>query len=225
MRLTVMVIGGGRVGSALARRLVEAGHHIVLVERNNERLQQLEGDIPAAHLVAGDGTDPLVLEAVGIRTADVVTAVTGNDADNLVIAALARLEFGVPRTIARIVDPTHAWLFGKGSGVDIAVDQAELLTQLIADELSLNEMATLVKLRRGDLTLVEEIVMPGSAGEGRTIPELDLPAGCVVVAVLRDDQVAVSGNDLRLRADDEVLAVVHAGATGDVARMLGEPQR
>lgn len=225
MRLTVMVVGGGRVGSALARRLVDAGHHIVLVERRPERVHQLQGEVPAARLVAGEGTDPLVLETAGVRTADVVTAVTGQDADNLVIAALARLEFGVPRTIARIVDPTHAWLFGNGSGVDIAVDQAELLTRLIADELSLPAMATLVKLRRGDLTLVEEIVAPGSAGEGRTLAELDLPTGCVVVAVLRDDQVLPSGSDLRLRADDEVLTVVHAGATGHLARMLGEPQR
>ena len=142
MRLTVMVVGGGRVGSALARRLVEAGHHVVLVERHPERVHQLQGDVPAARLVAGEGTDPLVLEAAGIRPADVVTAVTGQDAANLVIAALARFEFGVPRTIARVVDPTHAWLFGDDSGVDVAVDQAELLTQLIADELSLPEMAT-----------------------------------------------------------------------------------
>ena len=222
MGLTVMVIGGGRVGSALTRRLIEPGHAVVLVERRPERVRQLRGNLPDARVIAGEGTDPTVLEAAGIRTADVVTAVTDEDATNLVTAALARLEFGVPRTIARIVDPAHAWLFRSGSGVDVAVDQAELLTQLIADELSLGEMATLVKLRRGDLELVEETVTPGSAGEGQAIAELGLPAGCLVMAVLRDDQVLVAGGDLRLRADDEVLAVVHAGATGRLAHLLGE---
>jgi trk system potassium uptake protein len=225
MRLTVMVIGGGRVGSALARRLVEAGHHVVLVERDHERARQIEGDVPEARVIAGEGTDPRVLEAAGIRTANVVTAVTGQDAANLVVAALARLEFGVPRTVARIVDPRHAWLFGDGSGVDMAVDQADLLTQLIADELSLDQMATLVKLRRGDLELVEERVAPGSAAEGGSISELGLPAGCVVVAILRENEVLVSRGTHRLRADDEVLAVVHAGATDQLARMLSEPRR
>jgi trk system potassium uptake protein len=222
--LKIMVIGGGRVGSALTRQLVAAGHHVVLVERRPERLRQLEDEVPGAQVVSGDGTDPLVLEAGGIRTADVVTAVTGEDACNLVIAALARFEFRVTRTIARIVDPTHAWLFGDGSGVDVALDQAELLTQLIADELSLPAMATLVKLRRGDLLLVEEIVAPESIADGRAIADLDLPAGSVVVAVLRHDQILPFDTDLRLQADDEVLAVVHAGATGHLARALSDPE-
>jgi trk system potassium uptake protein len=225
MRLTVMVIGGGRVGSALTRRLVEAGHEVVLIERRADWVRHLQGAVPDARVVAGEGTDPLVLEAAGIRAADVVTAVTGEDADNLVIAALARLEFGVPRTIARIVDPTHAWLFGNGSGVDVAVDQAQLLTQLIADELSLAEMATLVKLRQGDFELVEEIVARGSAAEGTSIADLDLPAGCVIAAVLRGNEVLMSQEVLQLRAGDEVLAVVHAGVTGHLARSLGEPPR
>ena len=225
MRLTVMVVGGGRVGGALVRRLVRAGHRVVLIERRPERVRDIRRDVPDARVVVGEGTDPLVLEAAGIRTADVVTAVTGADADNLVIAALARLEFGVLRTIARIVDPTHAWLFGEGCGVDVALDQADLLTRLIADELSLNEMATLVKLRRGDLELVEEIVARDSTAEGRSIADLGLPSGCVVVAVLRQDEVLVPQEVPRLRADDEVLAVVHAGATGHLSRLLGEPQR
>jgi trk system potassium uptake protein len=63
-----------------------------------------------------------------------VAAVSGDDADNLVVTALARFEYAAGRTIARIVDPVHAWLFDEGAGVDVAVDQAELLTRLIAHE-------------------------------------------------------------------------------------------
>jgi trk system potassium uptake protein len=224
MSMRVMVIGGGRVGGALVEILTDAGHDVTLVEKNAERAARIATGTPAVRVMAGDGADPAVLESAGIRRVDVLATVTGDDACNLVVTSLARLEFEVPRAIARIVDPVRAWLYDDRCGVDVAVDQADLLAQLIADELSLNAMATLVKLRRGDLALVEELVARGSAADGRPIGELDLPPGCVVVAVLRDDDVLVSRSDLRLRAEDEVLAVVHAGSTGELARMLGGPR-
>jgi trk system potassium uptake protein len=221
MALDVLIVGGGRVGGALARLLTDADHRVTVVERRPERLEPLGVTAPAARLLTADGSDPGALEGAGIRTVDVVAAVTGDDACNLVVCGLARLEFAVPRTIARIVDPSHAWLFDGGSGVDIAVDQADLLARLIVEEMSLGEVATLVKLRRGAFALVEERVRAGSGADGRTIADLELPAACVVVAVLRDDDVLPSQGDLLLRADDEVLAVVHEGATARFEQLLG----
>jgi trk system potassium uptake protein len=92
--------------------------------------------VEGIRLIIGDGTDLTVLEAAGIRTAQVVVAMGEHDPVNLLVSALARFEYGVDRTIARIVDPLHAWLFDPDAGVDIAVDQAELLTRLVADEIS-----------------------------------------------------------------------------------------
>jgi trk system potassium uptake protein len=220
MTLSVMIIGGGRVGAALAGPLVDAGHTVVVVERDPERAERLAAAIPPTRVVAGDGTDPNALEAAGIRTADVLAAVTGDDACNLVVCGLARLEFGVPRTVARVVDPVHAWMFGEGSGVDVFVDQADLLTRLIVEEMSLGEVATLVKLRRGDLTLVEESVGTGSAAAGCAVGALTLPDACVLVAVIREDEVIASRADLVLEVGDEVLAVVHAGAAARLTELL-----
>lgn len=219
MSLKVMTVGGGRVGAALARRLSDDGHDVVVIELRPDRVLDLARSSPV-QVVTGDGTDPDVLEAAGIRMVDVVAVVTGDDARNLVIAALARAEFSVPRTIARIVDPQHAWLFDEAAGVDVAVDQADLLTRLIVEEMSLGEVATLVKLRRGDFTLVEERVARNAGADGRSIAELDLPPACVLVAVLRDDQLLTCRADLVLQAGDEVLAVVHEGAAAQLTRAL-----
>ncbi len=221
MTVAVMVIGAGRVGAALARLLTHAGHAVIVIERRADRAAHVTDLVPAARVVTADGTDPAALEAAGIRTVDVVAAVTGDDACNAMVGALARLQFAVARTIARIVDPTHAWLFDEGSGVDIAIDQADLLTRLIVEEISLGEVATLVKLRRGDFTLVEERVVPGSRADGSTVAELDLPAACVLVAVLRGDGVLPCKGELVLAAGDEVLAVVHAGSAHALALQLG----
>ncbi len=223
MALHVLVVGGGRVGAALARLLTDAGHEVVVIEPDDERASELRASQPAVRVVTADGTDPAVLESAGIRAVEVVAAVTGDDARNLVVAGLARLGFGAPRTVARIVDPAHAWLFEERLGVDAAVDQADLLARLIVEEISLGEVATLVKLRRGDLTLVEETVAPDARAVGRTIADLDLPAACVLVAVLRGDEVLHSRGDLVLEAHDEVLAVVHAGAAEALGEQLGPP--
>jgi trk system potassium uptake protein len=105
--------------------------------------------------------------------------------------------------------------------VDVAVDQADLLAGLIAEEMSLGDVATLLKLRRGDFSLVEERVAPGAAAVGRSISELELPAACVLVAVLRGEAVLPAHGEVRFEVGDEVLAVVHAGAVGALAVALG----
>lgn len=134
MTISVLVVGGGRLGSALARRLADDGHPVSLVDPDAVRAAATSAAAPDLHVVVGPSTDLETLEAAGIRTADVVAAVTADDADNLVVAALARFEYEAARTIARVVDPIHAWLFDAVSGVDVAVDQAELLTRLIVHE-------------------------------------------------------------------------------------------
>jgi trk system potassium uptake protein len=220
MALQVLIVGGGRVGAALATLLLESGHDVHLIELQADRAAELSNELDGAVVGVGDGTDPAVLEGVGVRRADVVVAVTGEDARNLVVSALARAEFGVPRTIARVVDPSHAWAFGPDLGVDVALDQADLLARLTLEEMSLGEVATLVKLRRGALTLVEERIAPGARAAGRTIRELALPSTCVLLAVLRGDEVLSAAATERLEIGDEILALVHEGETAELARAL-----
>jgi trk system potassium uptake protein len=220
MSLEVLIVGGGRVGVALATLLLDAGHEVTIVEPRAEAIAALRSELPAASLVQADGTDPIALEGAGIRRADVVAAVTGHDASNLVVCSLARAEFDVPRTIARVVDPAHAWAFGPDLGVDVALDQAALLARLTLEEMSLGEVATLVKLRRGELTLVEERLAERSRAVGRTIGELELPPTGVVMAVLRGEEVLPASPSQRLAAGDEVLAVVHAEDVAALAAAL-----
>ncbi|RPI23213.1 MAG: TrkA family potassium uptake protein, partial [Actinobacteria bacterium] len=132
-----------------------------------------------------------------------------------------RFEFGVPRVIARVVDPRKAWMYGPDMGVDVALDQADLLAHLVAEEMSLGEMTTLLKLRRGQYSLVEERVDPESGVVGLTVGELKLPNGCVIVAVIRGGSLFPSRGSLQLQGGDEVLAVVHADHLAGLVSMLG----
>ena len=164
----VIIVGGGKVGAYLASMLLKGGEQVKIIEADRDVISSLQRDLPIDSVMPGNGTDPLVLETAGIHQADVVAAVTGTDETNLVIASLARFEFGVQRIIARVNDPVNAWIFTPKMGVDVALNQADLLAHLIAEEMSVGEMMTLLKLRKGEYSLVEEKVHPSSTASGRS---------------------------------------------------------
>lgn len=216
----VIIVGGGKVGAHLASLLLAGGEQVRLVEERRENVPLLQRQLPTEVVLQGSGTDPLVLEAAGIRRANVVAAVTGSDETNLVTAGLARFEFGVKRVIARINDPRNAWMFTPEMGVDVALNQADILGHLIAEEMSLGEMMTLLKLRRGEYSLVEEKVHPRSAAAGRPVSALELPRESVLVAVIREKGVIIPRPELVLRAGDEVLAMLRGEDATILARLL-----
>jgi trk/ktr system potassium uptake protein len=220
MKKEVLIVGGGKVGRRLASLLIETGHVVRVVESDGYRAETLERKLAPNVVVHGSGTDPSVLEAAGVRACGVVAAVTGADEVNLVVTALARFTFGVDRTVARVNDPHNTWMFQPDMGVDAAVDQAELLSHLIAEEMSLGDMTILLALRRGSYSLVEERVGGDAPAVGGSLADLDLPKGCVLLAVIRDGGVIAAHGDLVIQPADEVLALVHADVAHELAAML-----
>jgi trk system potassium uptake protein TrkA len=209
------------VGAYLGSLLRGGGHRVKIIEINRERILRLKESLPDELLVHGSGSDPNVLESAGIRMADVVAAVTGGDETNLAVASLARFEFQVPRIIARVNNPKNNWLFTPEMGVDVAVNQADLIGHLIAEEMSLGDMMTLLKLRKGQYSVVEEKVDPQAVVVGKALRDLDLPAQCVFAAIIRKGELIVPHGDTVLQPADEVLALVHASQLENLAHFLG----
>ena len=216
----VIVVGGGKVGTYLASLLLADGHRVTVIEERPEEFLRLREKLPAEVHMQGNGTDPSVLEAAGIRQADVVAAVSRADETNLVITSLARFEFNVPRTIARVNNPKNAWLFTPEMGVDVALNQADLMAHLIAEEMSLGDMITLLKLRRGQYSLVENRVDPRAVAAGKALKEIDLPRECVLVAIIRGGELIIPRGETVLEPDDEVLALVHISQLERLASLL-----
>jgi len=216
----VLVVGGGKVGTYLASLLLVDGHRVTVIEGRPEEFLRLQEKLPAEVHMRGNGTDPSVLEAAGIRQADVVAAVSRADETNLVITSLARFEFNVPRTIARVNNPRNAWLFTPEMGVDVALNQADLMAHLIAEEMSLGDMITLLKLRRGQYSLVGNRVDPRAVAAGKALKEIDLPRECVLTAIIRGGDLIIPRGETVLQPDDEVLALVHISQLDRLASLL-----
>jgi trk system potassium uptake protein len=221
--MLVIIVGGGKTGSQLATQLLSGGHQVKLVEDRPAVLERLREELPAEVIVPGDGSSPSVLEIAGIEHAQVLAAVTGEDEDNLVITTLGRFEFGVPRIIARVNNPKNVWLFTPEMGVDVALSQSDILAKLIAEEMSLGDMMTLLKLRKGEFSIVEEKVHPLAVVVGKMLRDIELPPNCVFAAVIRKGQLIVPNGSTELAPVDEVIALVHASQVVKLAELLGPP--
>ena len=219
----VIIVGGGKVGTHLAQLLSRGGKKVRVIEERRERIPALVRELPEAEVLFGSGSDPRALEAAGVKEADVVAAVTGADETNLVVAGLSHSEFRVPRVIARVNHPKNLWMFTPKMGVDVALNQADILAHLIAEEMSVGEMITLLKLRKGEYSLVEEKVHPASRAAGQAIMKMELPEESVIAAVIRGGRLMVPRGNLVLQPGDEVLAVVHAREIPRLSALLGAP--
>jgi trk system potassium uptake protein TrkA len=205
----VMIIGGGKTGSQLAQGLLEEGHRICIIEQREALAEQLREEFPEETILVGDGSAPAVLESAGIKQAHVLAAVTGEDETNLVICTLARFEFNVPRVIGRVNNPKNAWLYTPQMGVDVALNQADILAKLIEEEMSLGDMMTLLKLRKGEYSVVEEKVHQNSGAVGKCLAEIPIPTECVIAAIIREGKLVIPHGGTILAPGDEIIAVLH----------------
>ena len=110
--MKVLVIGCGRVGSAVALELDRRGWEVTAVDEKEDALQRL-GENWSGGFVVGHGMDTDVLNAAGIANADAVVVATDGDNTNLVIGQLAKKRFGIDTTVVRILDPNRAALYKK----------------------------------------------------------------------------------------------------------------
>jgi trk system potassium uptake protein TrkA len=221
----VIIAGGGRTATQLASMLLAQKHEVRLIEHRREILPQIHRALPTEVIYEGHATEPETLSAAEISRAQVVAACLPSDADNLALCFLARRRFAVPRTIACVNNPGNAWLFDERFHVDVALNQADILANLIEQELSLGDMLTLLKLRRGQYSVVGETIPAGAPAVGQSIQALPLPANCVIAAILRRGEVVIPRGSVRFEAGDEVLAVVDREAAGELAALFGHPER
>jgi trk system potassium uptake protein TrkA len=219
----VIIAGGGRTGTELALMLLEQKHEVRVVENRPSVLTRIHREVPTEVIYEGSPINVKTLEEAGIRRAQVVAACTASDEDNLVICYLARHLYQVSRTIGRVNDPRKAWLFDPEIfNVDVALNEPEIMARLIEEEMSLGDMITLLKLRRGDYSLVEEKMIEGSGATGIPLRDLALPGNCVIAAIIRHGKIVVPNGDSALEVGDEVLAVTDRQGAAQLVELFNK---
>lgn len=201
----IIIVGGGKVGFFLAKRLSKDKHTVSLIEKNKDICEQIakELDILVIH---GDGCDPKFLEEAGISRAEVVAAVTGEDEDNFIICQLAKEKFNVSRTVARVNDPKNTHAFSE-LGIDVPVDSTAIIAKIIEEEASFADFVNLLSFKRGKLAIVRVDLPEESPVINKTLQELTLPPSSVLVSIIRGEEVIVPRGDTQLLPRDDIIAL------------------
>ena len=105
--MKALIIGCGRVGSTIARQLLEEEWEVTVVDENEDALSRLGENWPGTFLV-GHGMDADLLRSAGIEESDAVVVATDGDNTNIVISQVAQKRFGIGCVVARILDPARA---------------------------------------------------------------------------------------------------------------------
>ena len=215
----VMVVGCGRIGFHLARALLASDNEVVVIERDTRRGEEAAEQLGSV-VIASDGTEPSVLREAGANRCDVFVSTTGVDATNLAACQVAKWSFRVPKTVAVVTDPDHVPLF-RSLGVDVNISTTDLILANIEEEIPASALIHVLPMLGGGKGVVGVKVPADSAAVGRSVRELAIPPGTAVAVVIgRDGALRTIDDDLRLEADDEVVAITTPDQEEDLWHVL-----
>lgn len=201
----IIIVGGGKVGYYLAKTLKSFKHDVVVIEPQRELCEKIANDLDIS-VCNGDGTTIEKLDEVKASKADILIAVTGRDEDNLIACQLAKTNFKMKRTISRVNNPKNIEVFQR-LGVDIAVSSTSIIADLIEQEVDYSGMKTLMKLKNGKIILSEILITEQSVVNGKSLRDVDLPRNCILISVIRDEEVIIPNGYTVLQSGDYVTAV------------------
>ena len=217
----IIIAGAGKVGWNLSRELIDKGHEVTLVESDRRRYLTVERELE--HSVQyGDATELWVLERAGIQRAELVIAVTGDDEDNMLICQVAREKYLCGRIIARVNNPRNLEWF-RLLGIQPVVSATDLILRLIEHEVPQYGLVHLLDLPGEHLEIIELEVGEGSSAAGRSVAEIELPDGSLIISVIKDGAGLVPKGETIIDAGDEVLVVLDPGLEdGITARFVAD---
>ena len=212
--MNIVIMGGGKVGESLARRILEGRHEVRIIESDRARSLQLANALDV-EIICGDGTNIDMLENAGVRDADCFIAISGDDANNLVASQLAKQYFGAKKVIARANDPRNLEL-----GVDYAVSSTEIIAQMIEQEANLMEFHLVASLNKGRGQICSVTLGENSALHGKSVREVVFPKGALLISIVRNNKLIIPGGDTVLQAGDEIIAVCEERAQKALIRLM-----
>lgn len=208
--MKVLIAGAGSVGRSIARDLLEHGHEVTLMDNNPTGMRIAQ--VAEADWMLADACELAALSEARTETMDVVVAATGDDKVNLVVSFLAKTEFGVPRTVARVNNPRNEWMYDAQWGVDVAVSTPRIMTAMVEEAVAVGDLVKVFTFHQSGASIVEVTLPADAPVVGATVREISWPSEIVLSCIVRGDRtIAPSPNDT-LEGHDELLFIVSSEA-------------
>jgi trk system potassium uptake protein TrkA len=221
--MRVVIAGAGSVGRSIARELLDNGHRVLLVDKDPHAVQVSR--VPDAEWLLADACEITTLAEAGLADCDVVVAASGDDKVNLVVSLLAKTEYGVPRTVARVSNPQNEWMFDESWGVDVAVSTPRLMTALVEEAVSVGELVRIFTFQQGRATMVELTLPADSPLAGTPVGDIEWPEDTVLVGIIRGQRPIPPSRDDVVEAGDELLLLTVPTSEDALQELLSPARR
>ncbi len=204
----IIIVGASKAGTNLAKTLLSAKHEVTIIDNNKAKVAELS-ETYGDSIIFGNGANASVLKAAGANRADVVLALTGDDATNLVVCQLTKLMFMTPRTISRISDPANEVIF-QSIGVDATINSTRILNYLIEEQVQAGDVVVpLFPLKGGNVELVQLDVKKGAGVIDKKIKDIGFPEGVIIVSIYRGEKTIIPKGETVFYDNDKVIAIVN----------------
>ena len=203
--MKILIVGGGKIGYYLAKTLISMKHKVSVIEMSITHSKEIADEFGIT-VINGDGTNLDDLRNADAQDADFLIAVTGKDEDNLISCQLAKRNFKVKKTIARVNNPKNIKVFER-LGVDTAVSSTSVIADLIEHEVDYKGVTTLMRLKDGKIVIYEVNLPSTSPKIGKNLKDVKIPAECIITSIIRRDEVIIP-NALTVLNPNDIIIIV-----------------
>ncbi|MBR3767462.1 MAG: Trk system potassium transporter TrkA [Clostridia bacterium] len=220
----VMILGGSRISYYLAKRLLNAGNNVKIIEQNLERCEEISELLPSVSMIHADGTQQEVLLEEGIERTDAFVALTGIDEENILISYFAQRK-GVPKVISKVNREELAQI-ADDMGLDCVISPKKLIANMLtryarALENSMgSKVETLYKLMDSNIEALEFTVSPDFAGVQTPLKELSLKSQILIAGIIRGRTAIIPAGDDVILPGDKVIIIAGQKKLQDLSDIM-----
>ncbi|WP_405270857.1 potassium channel family protein [Methanobrevibacter sp.] len=212
----VIIMGGGRVGLALANLLIDEGYDITLIESDESLCSEVAGELDAL-VICGNGTNSKVLEEVNAEDADYFIATTGNDEANLLSCILVR-KFDVPHIIARVSNPDHEEAF-KEIGIEKVISPERAAAAHLQRLVTRPNVAELTTIGQGDAEILE-MTITNDRIVGKRFKDISPTKEYIIISTYENGKLEIPQPDKTITRGEKVTVLVKRGNFKKVSKKL-----
>lgn len=215
----VVIIGGGSIGSYVARALEkQPGVRVRMIENNKARAEFAATDLPKTVILHGDAMDAAVQEEAGAATADIVIALTNDDKTNILASVLGK-KLGARHTIALLNEQPMQDL-QKDLGIDMVIDPRASTVSSILRHVRRGRILDVYMLDQGAAEVLEGEVLETSIFAGKMLSEVGISDGVAIGAIVRNGRVMMPKPTLVLKEGDRVVLMAERSALRDIEALF-----
>ncbi|WP_319526141.1 Trk system potassium transporter TrkA [uncultured Desulfosarcina sp.] len=214
----ILIVGGGRIGYRLARRLEEKSLACKLIEKRPERCDLLAERLDRTVVLRGDGSDQSLLVEENIQDMDLVVTLTGDEETNILASLLAK-RLGAAKTITQI-DKFSYFPLMSTIGIEQVVSPRLSAINSILQHIRRGKVLSAISIKGEAGEVMEALALPTSDIVSKPLKRISFPKGAMVAGIIRGETIIIPDGDSVIEPDDRIIIFATRTAVRGVEKML-----